>query len=94
MTVKKISYATMNCINPLYFIINKINGYIEKSNGDKYLTLVLTDKIKETLKSMRNYGTIYKKNTRTKKHENFYITIIVVRSVLHEVNKYVTTFLR
>ena len=35
-----------------------------------------------------------KKNTRTKKHENFYITIIVVRSVLHEVNKYVTTFLR
>ena len=65
MTVKKISYATMNCINPLYFIINKINGYIEKSNGDKYLTLVLTDEIKETLKSMRNYETIYKK-----KHEN------------------------
>ena len=65
MTVKKISYATMNCINPLYLIINKINGYIEKSNGDKYLTLVLTDKIKETLKSMRNYETIYKK-----KHEN------------------------
>ena len=55
----------MNCINPLYLIINKINEYIEKSNGDKYLTLVLTDEIKETLKSMRNYETIYKK-----KHEN------------------------
>ena len=40
----------VNNVNPLYLIIDKINGYIEESNGNKYLTLVHTDKIKDTLK--------------------------------------------
>ena len=31
-------------------LCNMINGYIEKSNENKYLTLVPTDKSKETLK--------------------------------------------
>ena len=50
MTVKNLSYAKINSVNPLYLIINKINSYIEESNGNKYLTLVSTDKNKETLK--------------------------------------------
>ena len=41
---KKIS------LNPLYCIINKINGYIEESNGKKYLILVFTDKSKDAKK--------------------------------------------
>ena len=46
MTVK----ALINNANPLYLIINKINWYIEESNENKYLTLVLTDESKYTLK--------------------------------------------
>ena len=41
--VKDLSYATINKVNPLYLIVNKINGYMEKSNGNKYFTLVSTD---------------------------------------------------
>ena len=38
-------------MNHLYFIINKINGYIKESIRNIYLTLVLTDKGKDTLKT-------------------------------------------
>ena len=57
VTVKHLSYAKINSVNPLYLIINKINGYIEERNGNKYLMLVPTDKIKDTLKSIKKYGT-------------------------------------
>ena len=36
-------------INPLYLIINKVDGYIKEKNGNKYLTLVSTDKNKKSL---------------------------------------------
>ena len=42
MTVKDLYYATVNGVNPLCLIINKINGYIEESSANKYLTLVPT----------------------------------------------------
>ena len=45
-----LSYATVNNVNPLYLIMNKINGYIEESNGNKYLTLVSTYESKDTWK--------------------------------------------
>ena len=41
---------TPNRVNPLSLIISKIKGYIEESNGNKYLVLLLTDKSKDTLK--------------------------------------------
>ena len=31
ITIKNQSYAKLNSVNPLYLIINKINGYIEES---------------------------------------------------------------
>ena len=34
----------------MYFIIDKANGYIEKSNGNKCLMLICTDKNKDMLK--------------------------------------------
>ena len=40
MMVKNLSYITIERVNALYLIINKINGYIEESNGNKYLNLV------------------------------------------------------
>ena len=52
--VKSLSFIKINSINPLHLIIDKINWYIEKSNGNKYLTLVRTDESKGTLKSMNN----------------------------------------
>ena len=36
-------------VNPLYFIVGKVDGYIEKSNGNKYLVFVSTDKNKKVL---------------------------------------------
>ena len=44
MITKKI-----NSKNPFYLIIDKVNGCIEEKNGNKYLTLVFTDKNKEVL---------------------------------------------
>ena len=39
MTVKDRSYGTFNIVNPLYFIIKKMNGYIEQHNGNKYYAI-------------------------------------------------------
>ena len=47
---------TPNSVTPLYFTINKVNGYIDENNWNKFLTLVYTDKGKDALKSMENYG--------------------------------------
>ena len=41
MTMKDSDYVKFNSVNPLYLVINKANAYIEKSNRNKYLTLVL-----------------------------------------------------
>ena len=50
VTAKDLIYAKINSVNPLYLIIDKINGYIGKSNGNKYFTLIPTDESKHTLK--------------------------------------------
>ena len=50
MRVKNLSYITVNRVNSLYLIINKVNEYNEESNGNKYLMLVPTDESKDTLK--------------------------------------------
>ena len=50
VTAKDLVYVKINSVNPLYIIIDKINGYIGKSNGNKYFTLVRTDESKYTLK--------------------------------------------
>ena len=41
LTVKNLSFDKTNTVNPLYLIIDKINGYIRESNQNKYLPLVL-----------------------------------------------------
>ena len=58
MAVKDLSYATTNSVKSLYLIINKLNGYIEKSNGNKYLALVPNYERKDSLKSMKLWNTI------------------------------------
>ena len=56
VTVKDLSYVTINSVNTLYLINNKMKGYIKESIGNKYLMKVSTDKSKDTLKIVKDYG--------------------------------------
>ena len=49
MTIKDSKYVKVNISNPLYLIINKVNGYFEEINRDTFLTLVLTNESKEII---------------------------------------------
>ena len=42
-------YESIHSVNPLYLIVGKVDGYIEESNGNKYLIFASTDKNKESL---------------------------------------------
>ena len=48
------TFGYINRINPLQLIINKINEFIEKSDGNKYLMVAPTD---ESKKRMKKCGT-------------------------------------
>ena len=48
--IKDSKYVKINSVNPLYFIFNKVNGYFQEMNGNKYLTLVTTNENKEKIK--------------------------------------------
>ena len=56
ITIKNLSYVKITNVNTLYFIIDKAGGYIEESNWNKRLTLVSTDKKKDTLKKYTDNG--------------------------------------
>ena len=47
VTIKDSKYLKVNCVNPLYFIFNKVNGYFDQNDENKYWTLVPTNKNKE-----------------------------------------------
>ena len=43
ITIKNIGdYGSIHIVNPLYFIISKVDGYIEKKNGNKYFIFAST----------------------------------------------------
>ena len=49
--MKSISnYESIHGVNSLYFIVVKVDGYIEERNGDKSLIFASADKNKEVLK--------------------------------------------
>ena len=51
---KKISDCeNINSVNPLYLMIGEVDGCIEESNGNKYLTFSATDKNKKVLKTYK-----------------------------------------
>ena len=56
VTIKDSKYEKVNSVNPLYLIFNKVNGYFEEINGNKYLTLVPTNESKNKFKNMKNCG--------------------------------------
>ena len=45
-----MSEYSINCVNPLYLLIDEIDGFIEEKEGDKYLNIALTDNNSEELK--------------------------------------------
>ena len=56
VTIKDLKYVKINIVNPLYFIFNKVNGYFEEFNGNKYLTRVPTNESKEKTNNMKIWG--------------------------------------
>ena len=59
MTVIYLSCTSTNSVNPLYLIINKMNGYSVECNGNKYLKLVPTDK---SIKILKYYKELWNKS--------------------------------
>ena len=47
VTMKGLKYVKINSINTLYLFFSKVNGYFEKINKNKYLTLVPTNESKQ-----------------------------------------------
>ena len=48
-TIKDLKYIEINSVNPLYLMFNKMNGYFEENNENKYLTLVPPNENKEKI---------------------------------------------
>ena len=49
VTIKDSKYVKINSVNLLYLTFNKVNGYLEEINGNKYLRLVPTKENKEEI---------------------------------------------
>ena len=47
--MKSLEHVNIDNENPVYLILNNVDGYTEESNGDKYLSFASTDKNKEVL---------------------------------------------
>ena len=54
--IKDLKYVKRFSVNLLYLIFNKVNGYFQEVNGNKYLTLVPTTESKEKTKNIKNSG--------------------------------------
>ena len=50
LTIKDSKYVKISSVNPLYLMFNKMNGYFEENNGNKYLMLGPTKESKEIIK--------------------------------------------
>ena len=50
MTIKDLKYVKTDSINAIYLTLNKVNGYFEEINGNKYLTLVPANESNEKIK--------------------------------------------
>ena len=48
ITIRDIGdYESVHSVNPLYFIVGEVDGYIEEKNGNKYLAFASINKSKE-----------------------------------------------
>ena len=56
ITVKNLDYVNIHSVNLLYLLFDKVDGYTEESNGDKYLILAPTNNNKEILTKYTTLG--------------------------------------
>ena len=56
ITMKDLNYVNINTVNPLYFMIDNADGFIEEKGWNKYLTLVSTNKTWHIAKIYRAMG--------------------------------------
>ena len=62
LNIYYIGYVTkkpewnVNSVNPLYLMIERIDGFIEEKNGDKYLNISVTERNKEV---SRKYSEVW-----------------------------------
>ena len=49
ITMRSLDHVNIDSENPLYLIFNNVDGYIEESNGDKYLIFASANKNKGVL---------------------------------------------
>ena len=56
VTIKDSKYVKTNSVNPLDLTFNRLNGYFQEINGNKYLTVVSNNESKEKIKDMENCG--------------------------------------
>ena len=49
---KKYEYK-IDSVNPLYLLVHKIDGFIEKKQGSKYLNIASVDSNSEVLKNIK-----------------------------------------
>ena len=54
--MRSLDHETIDSENSFYLIFNDVDGYIEESNGNKYLIFASTHKNKEVLKNTQNFG--------------------------------------
>ena len=54
--MKDSEYVKINSVNPLYLIINEVDGYVKEENGNKCLILVFTDKTNKYWQNTQNFG--------------------------------------
>ena len=50
VTIKDSKYVKINSVNTLCLMFNRISGYFQEINGNKYLTLVPTNESEEKIK--------------------------------------------
>ena len=56
ITMKSLDHVNIDSANSLYLVLNNVDGYIEESNGDKYLIFASTEKKKGALKKYIELG--------------------------------------
>ena len=93
----------INNVNSLYLAIDKINGYIEKLNGNQYFLLGSTAESKDTLKRYEelwnkvrdlirsltyNSDNYEEKHVKINFNSGYHLPVVVVRAVFHEDHKY------
>ena len=88
----------VNSVNPLYLMINRIDGFIEEKNGDKYLNIAHTDRNSEMPKKYSeevNDGKDYMKikfnsddDIPLNKQLDFPTITVIIRNIFEKDGKY------